>query len=108
MADIEVRDRPRALEVTAGDTITLRLSENPTTGYRWFWAVTGAAIEASYDEFSAGPASRPGAGGERVIVLRAVAAGRASVLLRLARAWEGASAVQAWAVEVTVRDVAAG
>jgi inhibitor of cysteine peptidase len=71
--------------VAIGEEITIRLAENPSTGFRW--------TEPEYDpdvleylgsEFEAG-GTRPGAAGTEVIRLRAAAPGESSIRIRNVR-----------------------
>ena len=68
-----------------GEEVTLRLAENPSTGFRW--------TEPEYDpnvlqylgsEYETGGV-RPGAAGTRVFRFRAMAPGESSIHLRHAR-----------------------
>lgn len=102
MSERELHDRPQAVTAAAGDRLTLRLPENPTTGYRWSATVRGDAIELVSSELLAGPAGRPGAGGERVIVLRATHPGHGEAEFRLARSWAPDAPAEHWRLGVTV------
>ena len=77
--------RPAAL----GQSVTVRLKENPTTGYLWkFQADPGSAIEVlDSDYLSSG--NLPGAGGTREFHLRTKKAGSVQLHLTLLRSWEG-------------------
>jgi inhibitor of cysteine peptidase len=82
-------DAGRTVEVRVGDTIRIRLEENPTTGYRWSLEPAGddaLALEAS--DYVA-PGGTVGGGGERVFTFEAKKAGGATVRLKLWREWEG-------------------
>ncbi len=90
MAEIEMADRT-SIEVGVGDELVIRLPENGTTGYVWSVKDTGAPLELADDRVT--PQTHAiGAASQRVLTLRAVAAGRASVVLELAREWENAPA----------------
>jgi inhibitor of cysteine peptidase len=88
-------DDGRTVDLGAGDSVVLRLAENPTTGYQW-------ALEPGSDDVLAlqgsdyiGPTSpNPGAGGQRVFTFKAARGGSATVHLRLRRAWEGDQSVR--------------
>jgi len=81
-------DQGRELEAASGDVITVRLRENPTTGFRWAQVdQPGASLVLQSDEFSVG-GTAPGAGGERILRYRAVAPGRSEIDLALRRGWE--------------------
>jgi inhibitor of cysteine peptidase len=104
MAEILVRETQNGgtVGVAAGDTVAVRLPENPTTGYRWqVDALTGLTLVA--DEFS--PRSpAPGAGGERELRFIAPATGVFHIQATLRRAWEVGAAPQAqFRVTIQVR-----
>jgi inhibitor of cysteine peptidase len=91
MISISSDGADRAVNVPAGEEISVTLPENPTTGYRWVVeAVTGDLALVSAD-FSPPKEVKPGAGGHRTIHLRAGARGHGELRLRYERAWEGAS-----------------
>src|SRR5262249_11238451 len=60
--------------VRAGDSITLRLPENPATGYRWTFSSLGVEGDRRANRFEGGGAG-VGGGGQAVWTLRARAAG---------------------------------
>lgn len=80
----------QTVTVGAGDTIVVRLPENPSTGFRWEFA---GAVAVS-DDFVGGPPAMPGAGGERVIRFVAPASGMLTIHAELRRAWEKDAAPQ--------------
>jgi inhibitor of cysteine peptidase len=87
-------DQGRELEAASGDVITVRLRENPTTGFRWTQVdQPGTSLVLQSDEFSVG-GTAPGAGGERVLQYRAVAPGRGEIDLALRREWEAPEKAQ--------------
>lgn len=87
MADVEITDEQKA-SVAVGDCVTVRLTENATTGYLWSVKRVGdgLAVEA---ERSVPPAeAAPGAAGQHLLRIRATDPGTWYVDLRLGRAWE--------------------
>jgi inhibitor of cysteine peptidase len=74
--------------VAVGQDVTIRLGENPTTGYRWtLEADPQDGIEVVGSEYApAGVA--PGAAGTREFHLRVKAAGSIHLYLKLVRSWE--------------------
>jgi inhibitor of cysteine peptidase len=102
MPDIELRDHTPRVSVTQGDRITVRLNENPSTGYQWSAAPTGDILEVASSEFAPGPTTSPGAGGARVIVLRSARAGHGQVHFTLARSWQREEPIDRWTLEVDV------
>lgn len=75
----------------AQSVVTVRLDENPTTGYRWN-IETAEGLEMVGDSFErAGDAI--GAGGVRVFQFRASEAGPHRLSIRKWRDWEGESSI---------------
>ena len=86
-------DKGRTLDIRVGDAVSVRLSENATTGYRWaidqndesLVEVTGSAPLYNSDAI--------GSGGEIAFDFKAKKAGAAIVVLKNWRQWEGDSSV---------------
>lgn len=87
-------DNGKQFEVQRGDTLVIRLPDNPTTGYRWtvdsFDATVVARVEENYS--TASPAV--GGGGLRRFAFRATASGSSVIALKLWRSWEGERSVR--------------
>ncbi len=105
MAAIEVTiaQDGTSIDAEVGDTILLRLSDNPTTGYRWELeppAGESMVLDDSGYEPSGGAI---GSGGVATWTLHATAAGTTSIVLKRWRPWEGdASVLTRFAVTVNV------
>jgi predicted secreted protein len=85
------QDRGRTVEVAEGDVITIRLRENPTTGYRWSVDTTNGLVLVG-DRFEAGgPAI--GAAGVRVLQFRATRPGSHKLRLKNWQEWEGEDSI---------------
>jgi predicted secreted protein len=85
------QDRGRSVEVPRDSVITLRLKENPTTGYLWSVEATNG-LELVGDRFEeGGPAI--GAAGARVFQFRTPRAGLHKLRLKNWREWEGETSV---------------
>lgn len=96
----------RAIEVTAaedggsieadvGDTILLRLSDNPTTGYRWeLQPVAGECVSLGNSGYESSGDSI-GGGGVATWTLHAAAAGTVSIRAKRWRPWAGEASVLA-------------
>ncbi len=89
MAEIEVTqsDNGTSLQASVGDTLSVRLPENPTTGYRWQQDSATEGIIAVGDAFTPSSTS-PGAGGTRLLRFSLDAAEGLPLRLSLRRAWE--------------------
>jgi inhibitor of cysteine peptidase len=81
------------VSLSVGDELTLRLGENPTTGYRWaLHAADTRVLALVRSEFHLRHTAS-GGGGERWITFAALLAGSTNLVLKLWRAWEGESSV---------------
>lgn len=105
MATIEVAgtDEGATISAAVGDTIVLRLPDNPTTGYQWELDPlpgTGlVAVESGFEPTS----DLMGSGGTATWALQAQAPGTTVVRLKRWRQWEGESSVlERLVVTVTV------
>lgn len=72
--------------VRVGERVTLRLPENPTTGYRWQADVDEARLRLVEDRFD-GPQTPRGAGGERVLTFEVLLTGSTTLRLANRRSW---------------------
>lgn len=82
-------DAGRTVEVAPGQAVQLRLPENPTTGYRWVLTMTPAdCLAIASDGFERESAAAPGAGGVRVLDIKAVTAPECGLALAYRRPWE--------------------
>jgi len=82
-------DSGKTFEVSSGDTLSIQLPENPTTGYRWtIQNPDDPNLELQNSEFSPSSSSI-GAGGQRTFTFQAKSPGTAHLQLKEWRAWEG-------------------
>jgi len=100
------KDQGKSITVKAGDTITVTLNENPTTGFRWEVEKYDADIIALRNSSFVPPAtSSPGAGGEHVFMFEGKKPGTAQLALELKRNWQASDAVtKRYAVSVSVAE----
>jgi inhibitor of cysteine peptidase len=99
-------DHGKTVSVRKGDTVTLQLPENPTTGYRW-------SLD-QHDPSALEPMQKPsfepggpalGAGGGRTFTFLAKTSGESDLALNLRRPWEDRSSAQnAFRVKVQIHD----
>lgn len=77
-------------DIVVGQEALLRLGSNPTTGYHWSLADSHSAVMAVVGEPAyQGPAEpRPGAGGTETWRLKAMTAGRATLVFEYRRPWD--------------------
>jgi predicted secreted protein len=109
MAEIEVTQNGSSVHLSVGDEIVVRVPEIPTTGYVWAVNVVDPALRLVESTFippvGNGSEPAPGAGGQRVIRLRAATAGEAGAELVLKRGWEseaGSGPTETFTVHATV------
>ena len=96
-------DNARSIRVRTGDEIVVRLSENPTTGYRWFAERIDGPVTLESDSYASTPPVRIGSGGMRELRFRATAPGAARLELKHWQEWEGDSSVtERFAVDIAV------
>ena len=95
----------RAVEVAAGDSFTVTLCSNPTTGFSWSErAQIGdqTLLQQTGHEFiSPGEKGLLGAAGEEVWTLKALKKGEATVSMEYSRPWEGGEK-GTWTFNLTV------
>ncbi len=79
----------KILKVKIDDLITIRLKENPSTGYRWkFGELDKKIIEIEGSEYIHPSNKGIGSGGMRTFTFRAKSLGKTKVQLQLKREWE--------------------
>ena len=87
-------DNDKTVEVQPGDSIVVRLPENPTTGFAW--AIDKAnddVLRLQSSEYSPGAGAGVGGGGHRSLSFQAIRAGTVGLQLKLWRDWEGDKSV---------------
>ena len=84
------KDDGRQLQLVRGDTLTVELESNPTTGYRWQIADAGknGVLKAESVEFLAPETDRCGAPGREKLSFVPAAAGETTLRLVYVRPWE--------------------
>lgn len=81
-------DVGRTVDIPVGQTIEIRLPENPTTGFRWLMTgSSGSACRVLREDFHPPARTLPGAGGERTWQLEAVAVGECDFSITYRRPW---------------------
>jgi predicted secreted protein len=88
MVDIEASANGTTVHAAVGDRVIIRIRENATTGYQWAVREIGEPLELESNELVPPSEMRPGAAGERVVIVRPARSGRGRVALDLKRAWE--------------------
>ena len=96
MPNINLRrnDDGKSFEVHIGDSISIRLKENATTGFRWTIDKNNDKIMATKSsEFLIEKDSEFGSGGIRLFTYIAKSAGISHIKLKHWREWEGESSI---------------
>ena len=83
----------KTIEISAGDSLTLTLDSNPTTGFSWALKGIGneSVLEQTGHEFKAAPANDPpllGAGGKEIWTFKALNRGSSTISMEYIRPWE--------------------
>ena len=89
---VTTAEEGRAVTLSPGDELIVRLAANRTTGYRWQLAddpapVLASEAEVTYEPLEAGD-GRVGAGGNDVWRFRAAQPGEAELVFEYWRPWE--------------------
>ena len=92
------------IDLTPGETLTLRLNENPTTGYRWLLPdLDTQQIQLIDDRFELPANSAIGASGQRILTLKALAKGTIHLTLHNRQAWDPQSPIaESFTVKINV------
>ena len=108
MATVELTDadHEKILSLRVGDVLSVNLSENPTTGYRWFLdQPLPQFLTPKSDEFLAPQLSAAGAGGTRNLRFLLGAKGRGDLSTKLYREWEGPqSSIREFRIQIEAID----
>jgi inhibitor of cysteine peptidase len=87
-------DNGTTIDAVVGDVIVVRLTENPTTGYRWsLESVEGSLLTIEDDTFVLDSGPPMGSGGTRQFRFRTTAAGATPIHLKHWREWAGEDSV---------------
>ncbi|OPY31920.1 MAG: Chagasin family peptidase inhibitor I42 [Methanomassiliicoccales archaeon PtaU1.Bin124] len=87
-------DDHRTINIRVGDGFTVRLVENPSTGYRWFIERKGwlEIVKDEYVEDQHAP-DEMGVGGHRIFDFKGTRAGINVLKMKKWRDWEGNSSI---------------
>ncbi len=92
MKNIEIDDSftQKTIQVEAGDTITLRLEESPTTGYAWEAAeINVNEIELTGHSYQLHEGAGMGGGGIKTFKLKVLAKAAGKLTFENRQRWEG-------------------
>ncbi len=99
MLEIDASQNGKRLTVEIGEVIALRLSENPSTGYRWFLCSQIEPVLATEKDAFSASGSAPGAFGSRTWQFTATQAGHVDLQLERRRSWES-RAVETFTISI--------
>ncbi len=102
--DLTTADHGAVRAATTGDSIAVRLTESPTSGYRWsVERLDEKVLVPAGDEFEPDADGRLGGGGTRILRFTVVGTGQSELALRRSRSWEGdASVVERFGATIEV------
>jgi inhibitor of cysteine peptidase len=101
---LEAKDAGRQIELQKGQTLTINLEGNPTTGYTWEVVESEGAVvrQVGEAEFKA-DSELMGAGGTQTLRFEAVTEGQMELRLVYHRPWEAdAEPLETFTVQITV------
>ena len=92
----------QTVDLPVGQVMEVRLTENPTTGYRWRMIMNGApACVMVNDRFQA-PSGPPGKGGEHIWLIKGAAIGTCDIAMQYRRGFEPDVGARSFALHVRV------
>lgn len=99
-------DNGKQVTLQPGDTLTVTLESNPTTGYSWQVMELDKAIlvqdgDPEYKQ-SPGSGGLVGAGGTETFRFKAVGSGKTSLELGYMRPWESAPPIETFTIQVGI------
>jgi inhibitor of cysteine peptidase len=101
--DLGEESNGKEISLHVGEMFTVRLPENPTTGYTWRLDKDGSPVCSKVgDSFSPPADSRMGSPGTHEWRFRAEKPGAATIEMRLSRKWNGDSATRSFVLRLLV------
>ncbi|MGI5848941.1 MAG: protease inhibitor I42 family protein [Christensenellales bacterium] len=95
------------ISVDTGQSFTIKLEENPTTGYQWSVSISDESIvKLENDYYKQEPTDKQlvGAGGYRMLTFKGLKQGNATITLIYERSFEEHSAIETIVYNVTVNE----
>ncbi|OFW66423.1 MAG: hypothetical protein A2Z12_05185 [Actinobacteria bacterium RBG_16_68_21] len=96
-------DDGRSIEVKVGESFTVVLEGNPTTGYSWQVEGVDEAILSVGEPDYKSDSDLVGSGGTFTFTFTALSAGESQVRLGYSRPWESVAPLQSFTLNVTAR-----
>ncbi len=88
MIELSESDSGGEWSAAVGDDLVIRLTENRTTGYRWYLSAPEGTFAVIDDTYQAAEPGLPGAPGVRTVRLRATHPGSHELTAASRRPWE--------------------
>ncbi len=87
-----------------GQTFTIILEENPTTGYRWRIDIADDIVTLESDDYQQSKADNDmvGVGGQRILAFRSLEKGSTTIKMTYERSFEENSAIEVVVYQVTI------
>ena len=102
--EMELVDPPAdtQLKIAVGARLVVRLTENPTTGYRWHHTLSEQGVVEWLEDQYVSSGHLPGSGGCRSISFRGLRPGSTAIQFLLRRAWERKPPLKSLRISVDV------
>ena len=84
----------QSINARVGDTFTIELKTNPTTGYDWVYADNNAMVKLQDETYKADNTGVIGSGGTDYFTFKVLSAGNTSLDFSYERSWETAAVQQ--------------
>ena len=103
---LTVKDNGTAVTVNTGDTFTVRLEGNPSTGFTWEAKDLDTSIleQVGDPKFSGGAPGMVGSGGDLTLTFKALKPGTTTLTLIYHRPWEtDVEPIDTFSITITVK-----
>jgi len=101
--NLGLEDNGKTLDVSVGAVVTIKLPENPSTGYEWQCTVDENVVEVMEDSFIPATRNVIGAGGTRILKLNVIGSGEGKIIMDYMRAWEKNPPIERFSVTLRVK-----
>jgi inhibitor of cysteine peptidase len=95
-------DSGGSVTLAVGDSITIELPSNITTGYSWQVADDGGLEQSGDPVYDAPNTDAAGAGGTETFTFEATETGSGEIVLEYVRPWESVQPAETWTLDVEV------
>lgn len=97
--------KSRNYSVSVGETVDIKLTSNPTTGYKWHWSnmESVTVVESSGYKYIKDKPIQHGSGGIEVWTFIGVKPGKETIILEYCRSWDKENPVRIKEVVIKVK-----